>query len=65
MKNSIKIFNVLVKINYTVRKNRFSEIMNRNGQLEVFETFHNFLSENDLCMSQEIRKIIVEHLKKG
>ncbi|XP_043934413.1 zinc finger BED domain-containing protein 5-like [Protopterus annectens] len=33
-----------------------------NGQTEVFETLHNFLSENKLNLSQEIRKKINEHL---
>jgi len=34
-----------------------------NDQPEIFETLHNFLSENKLVMSREIKENIADHLE--
>ncbi|KAF0697584.1 zinc finger BED domain-containing protein 5-like, partial [Aphis craccivora] len=63
-KNSITIFNVSDKIKSMIKKIDFWRLCIENRLPEVFETLHNFLSENKLRMSQEIRKIIIENLKE-
>ncbi|XP_043943211.1 zinc finger BED domain-containing protein 5-like [Protopterus annectens] len=60
--SSITIFNVSDKIESMIKKLDFWRSCLENGQTEVFETLHNFLSENKLNLSREIRKKINEHL---
>ncbi|XP_043916151.1 zinc finger BED domain-containing protein 5-like [Protopterus annectens] len=60
--SSITIFNVSDKTESMIKKIDFWRSCLENGQTEVFETLHNFLSENKLNLSWEIRKKINEHL---
>ncbi|XP_043914064.1 zinc finger BED domain-containing protein 5-like [Protopterus annectens] len=60
--SSITIFNVSDKIESMIKKIDFWRSCLENGQTEVFESLHNFLSENKLNLSREIRKKINEHL---
>lgn len=46
-----------------VKKIDFWRVCIENDQPEVFETLHNFLYENKLVMSREIKKNIIEHLE--
>ena len=62
-KNSVTIFSVSDKIKSMVKKIDFWRVCIENNQPEVFETLHNFLSENKLVMSREIKKNIIEHLE--
>ena len=47
-----------------IKKIDFWRTCIENGQPEVFETLHNFLSENKLCLSIELSSNISEHLKE-
>lgn len=60
--SSITIFNVADKIESMIKKIEFWKSCIENGQPEVFETLHNFLSEHKLTLSQDLRKKIKEHL---
>jgi hypothetical protein len=46
-----------------VKKLDFRRVCIEDYQPEVFETLYNFLSENKLVMSREIKKNIIEHLE--
>lgn len=61
--NSITIFNVWDKIESINKKIEFWRLCIENNQPEVFETLHNFLTENKLALSQELGEKIREHLK--
>ncbi|XP_043927880.1 zinc finger BED domain-containing protein 5-like [Protopterus annectens] len=60
--SSITVFSVSDKSESMIKKIDFWRSCLENGQPEVFETLHNFLSENKLHLSWEIRKKIIEHL---
>ncbi|XP_043923363.1 zinc finger BED domain-containing protein 5-like [Protopterus annectens] len=60
--SSVTIFNVSDKIESMIKKIDFWRSCLENGQPELFKTLHNFLSENKLNLSWEIRKKINEHL---
>lgn len=60
--SSITVFQVSNKIEAMLKKIDFWKICIENSQVEVFETLHSFLNENNLTLSAELKYNIVTHL---
>ncbi|KAL4120437.1 hypothetical protein QTP88_013129 [Uroleucon formosanum] len=62
--SAVTIFQVNDKIESFVKKLEFWKTCIENNQPEIFEALHDFLSETDMNLSQDIKHQIVQHLNE-